>query len=76
MHPAVRADLELGFVPRGVGVRGPIHMAELGFRRRSVGLHVERERQFEQLLGLVPVDIDLDVQCGRAILQRDALHKV
>ena len=45
---------------------GPVHVPELDLRRGPVGVHVERERELEQLLPLVPVDVGVDLdRCGR-----------
>ncbi len=49
---AVVAGLELGRLPAGVGVRGPVEVPELGLRRVALGVHVEREGELEELLRL------------------------
>ena len=63
---AMGAHLELGRVPRRRGVRRAAHRAELDAARRGVGADVERERQRQQVLGVVPVELDLDVEPRRA----------
>ncbi|SHT97597.1 Uncharacterised protein [Mycobacteroides abscessus subsp. abscessus] len=55
-------------------MRGPIYVTELGFRGRSVGMHIEREREFQEFLGFVPIDIDIDVERPGSLPQRDSLH--
>ena len=62
---AVGADLELGRVPRRRRVRRPAHRPELHAARRRVGPDVERERQRQQVLAVVPVELDVHVEPGR-----------
>ncbi|OEI67426.1 hypothetical protein Cus16_2856 [Curtobacterium sp. ER1/6] len=64
VHPAVRRGLEPRHVPRGVLVRRPVDVPELDLARRHRRPHVERERELEELLPLVPLDLGLDVQLG------------
>ncbi len=61
-QPAVRADLETGRVPAGVGVRRPVHVPELDLGRAPFGVHVEGEGGLEHLLRLVPVGLRDDVE--------------
>ncbi len=56
------AGLELGRLPAGVGVRGPVEVPELRLRRVPFGVHVEREGELEELLRLVPVDLGVHLQ--------------
>ena len=66
----VRAHLELGGVPRGRRVGGPAHVAELDVARGRVGVHVEREHHRQQVLAVLPVELDPDVEPWRAGPQR------
>ena len=66
VHEAVVARLELGGLPAGVGVGGPVEVAELGLGRVPLGVHVQREGQLQELLRLVPVDLGVDVQAARS----------
>jgi hypothetical protein len=59
---AVGADLELGGVPGRRRVRRPAHVSELDVARRGVGADVERERHREQVLVVLPVELDADVE--------------
>jgi hypothetical protein len=57
----MRADLELRRVPAGVCLRRTKDVAELDLRCRPVGCDVESEADLEQLLGLVPIDLGIEV---------------
>ena len=54
-------------------MRGAVDVAELDLRGGAVGVHVEREGELEQLLSLVPVDPRLELDPGRAGVERDRL---
>ncbi len=73
VHPAVAGDLETGRLPAGVGVGGPLDMAELDLGGRVRGADVHREAGLEELLRLVPVDVRLEVDPGAAGPERDRL---
>ena len=66
VHPAVAADLEAGRLPAGVGVGGALDVAELDLGGGAVGADVDREGGLEELLGLVPVDLGLEVDPAAA----------
>ena len=61
VHPAVRTGLEAGRVPGRVLVRGSEDVAELDLGGRAFGVQVEREGELEQLLPLVPVDVEGEI---------------
>ena len=65
VHPAVAVDLEPGRLPAGVGVGGAVDVAELdlGGGVRSAWTST-REGRLEDLLGLVPVDLGVDVDAA------------
>ena len=60
----VGAHLELGRVPRRRRVRRTGDGAELDAARRGVGPDVERERHRQQVLGVLPVEVDVHVEAG------------
>ena len=62
----MRVQLEAGVVPARVRVRGPVHVPELDLRGGPVGVHVQREGQFQHLLRLAPVHLGVDVEAPRA----------
>ncbi len=62
MHEAVGHELKASGVPGGVGVSGPLDVAELDLRRRLVGMDVDREGHLKQAVVLVPVDLGLHHQ--------------
>jgi hypothetical protein len=73
VHPAVAGDLEAGRLPGGVGVGGALDVAELDLGGRVRGADVDREGRLEDLLGLVPVDVRLEVDPGTAGADGDRL---
>src|SRR4029077_16068328 len=56
---SVAVQLEPCGVPAGVLVSGPLDVAELDLRGGAIGADVKWERQFQDLLGLVPVQIEV-----------------
>ncbi len=48
VHEPVGAGLEVGGLPAGVGVGGPVGMAELGLGRTALGVQVQREGGLEE----------------------------
>ncbi|ORT58383.1 hypothetical protein BKD26_19095 [Streptomyces sp. CB03238] len=72
-QPAVRADLEPGRVPAGVGVGRPVDVPELDLGRRPFRVDVQREGGLEDLLGLLPVDVGGDVHAPASGSQPDLL---
>ncbi len=73
VHPAVPADLETGRLPAGVGVGGPLDVAELDLGAGVRGAQVDGEARLEDLLRLVPVDVRLEVDAGAARPHGDRL---
>ena len=64
--PPVRAHLEAGDVPRRVHVRRPLEVPELDLVGRAARVHVDRERDLQELVVLVPVDLGVEVEAARA----------
>src|SRR5438874_13164726 len=58
--PAVSAHLEAGLIPTGVGMRAPLHVAELNLVRRPRRSHRDRKRCLQKLVLLLPVDLGFD----------------
>ena len=58
----VGADLELGGVPRGGRMRRAPDVPELDVAGGGVGADVERERHRQQVLVVLPVELDADVE--------------
>jgi len=69
----VRDGFEAGGVPGGVRVRGPVDVPELDLGCGPVGVQVERKGELEQLLPLVPVDVEGEVDRRRPGGQGDLL---
>ena len=59
---AMGAHLELGGIPRRRGMGRPAHGSELDTTRRRIGVHVDREAHRQQVLIVMPVEVDLDVE--------------
>ena len=66
VRPAVGAHLEAGHVPAGVGVGGPLEVAELDLVGGPVGVDGEREGHLEEAVALVPVHLGAELQAPGA----------
>ena len=71
---SVAVQLEPCGVPAGVLVGGPVHVAELDLRGGAIGADVERERQFQDLLGLVPVQVEVKFDTAASGCQSHGLR--